>query len=80
MKLWLISQGVNNSYDTYDAAVVCAATEDEARHTCPGPGAISSIGNLWIGWCDPEYVRVEYLGEARDRMPAGVVLASFNAG
>lgn len=31
MKLYLISQNVNNGYDTYDSAVVCAETEEEAR-------------------------------------------------
>lgn len=31
MKLYLISQDVNNGYDTYDSAVVCAANEAEAR-------------------------------------------------
>lgn len=35
MKLWLISQGVNNGYDTYDSAVVAAETEREARETYP---------------------------------------------
>ena len=35
MKLWLISQDVNNNYDTYDSAVVAAETEEEARVTFP---------------------------------------------
>jgi len=35
MKLWLISQDVNNDYDTYDCAVVAAVDEDAARHTHP---------------------------------------------
>jgi hypothetical protein len=35
MKLWLISQNVNNGYDTYDSAVVAAETEEEARTTYP---------------------------------------------
>jgi hypothetical protein len=36
MNLYLISQNVNNDYDTYDAAVVAANSEDEARliHPC----------------------------------------------
>ena len=35
MKLWLISQDVNNGWDTYDSAVVAAETEDEARNIYP---------------------------------------------
>ena len=38
MKLWLISQGINNGYDTYDSAVVAAETELEARQTYPSVG------------------------------------------
>lgn len=36
MKLYLISQNVNNNYDTYDSAVVAANSEDEARAMYPG--------------------------------------------
>ena len=35
MKLWLISQNVNQNYDTYDSAVVAAETEEEARGIYP---------------------------------------------
>ncbi len=31
MKLYKISQNINNNYDTYDSAIVCAENEDEAR-------------------------------------------------
>jgi len=80
MKLWIISQSVNNGYDTYDsAAVVAAETEEEARNTLP-------CGNNWNearrfgGWASkPSDVTVEYLG-VTDRDVSGVVLASFNAG
>lgn len=71
MKLWLISQNVNNGYDTYDAAVVAAETPEEAKNTEVG----------WAdSWAPPDYVIVQYLGEARDRHPAGIILSSFNAG
>lgn len=71
MRLWLISQDVNDGYDTYDSAVVAAATEDEARH--------SDVGSAQT-WCSPEHVTVKLIGEAAEGIPAGVVLASFNAG
>ena len=35
MKLWLISQSINNGYDTYDSAVVAAETEILAKETYP---------------------------------------------
>lgn len=35
MKLWLISQDVNNNWDTFDSAVVAAESEEEARNTYP---------------------------------------------
>lgn len=37
MKLWKISQTVNNDYETYDSAIVAAETEEEARLTHPDP-------------------------------------------
>lgn len=37
--LWLISQSANDGYDKYDSAVVCAATEEDARHVHPSPYA-----------------------------------------
>ena len=74
MKLWLISQRVNNAYDTYDSAVVAAKDEDEARHICPSE-MISKRA-----WCEPEDVRVEYLGSTKRKFPNPVICASFNAG
>lgn len=75
MKLWLISQDNNQAYDTYDAAVVAAETEDDARNTHPS-GA--EFDRLYM-WCSPEFVRVRLLSENYDG-EAGVILASFNAG
>ena len=83
MKLWLISQTVNRGYDKYDSAVVAAETESAARKTHPddGPHSFGDDPDLCgIDWADAKDVRVEYLGEAREGYPAGVVCASFNAG
>lgn len=38
MNLYLISQDVNRAYDTYDAAVVAAESEEEARRIHPHDG------------------------------------------
>lgn len=74
MKLWLISQSVNNDYDTYDSAVVAAETEDDARNI-----EVGSVGPV-ATWCKPEHVEVRLIGDALPGTERGVVLASFNAG
>lgn len=77
LKLWLISQDVNDDYDTFDSAVVAAATEGEARQINPD----GKWGELWSGWCSsPEQVEVKYIGIATEGVEPGIVLSSFNAG
>ncbi len=80
--LYLISQNKNNGYDTYDSAVVCAYTEEEAKHMYPGNGkAWDSISERKrYAWAAPEFVTVQYLGWAHASIEIGVVCASFNAG
>ena len=75
MKLWRIWQNEVRGYDTYDSAIVAAETEDAARETRPGEYTTS---NTWP--TQTHYVYVEYLGEAKPEIEAGVILASFNAG
>ena len=79
MKLWVISQTVNNDYDTYDSAVVAAETEEQARNILPSGDDWYEAGR-YCGWANnPSEVNVEYLGET-DREISGIVLSSFNAG
>lgn len=79
MKLWKLSQTVNNDYDTYDSAVVAAYSEEEARTI--HPSAYYKWGEYYSGWAlEPSQVMVEYLGQAKEGTTSGVVLASFNAG
>ena len=35
MKLYKISQDENNEYDTFDSAIVCAESEEEAKKIHP---------------------------------------------
>jgi hypothetical protein len=35
MKLYKIFQNINNGYDTYDSAIVCAENEEEAKRIHP---------------------------------------------
>ena len=88
MKLWRISQEVENGWDTYDSAVVAAETEDEARRIHPSDnGQFGHPPETWErafgSWAhSPEQVSVEMIGEAAPgRYPAAcVIVASFNAG
>ena len=73
-KLYKIWQNTNNGYDTYDSAIVCAETEEEARNI-----EVGSVGE-YGGWVSPEYVHVEEIGIAKDSVKKGIILASFNAG
>ena len=86
MKLFKISQTVNNGYDTFDSAVVVAECKEDAQRMHPGGGIIpEELLNYVVNdsdfcaWAHSEFVSVEYLGEAADGMQ-GVVCASYNAG
>jgi hypothetical protein len=85
LSLYLISQNVNNDWDTYDSAVVAARDEDDAKHISPDPYADDDWyeregRSKFLDWCHPEDVKVEYIGEASPDIARGVVCASFNAG
>lgn len=93
MKLFLVSQNVNNDYDTYDSFVVACKNEDEARHTSPSGDFKWKDGGWYFlrtdgtevfygedaNWCHPKDVTVTYFGKA-DKGVSGVICASFNAG
>lgn len=49
MNLYLISQDINNNYDTYDAAVVAAESEDDARAIHPSPYVTHISCGAWMG-------------------------------
>lgn len=80
MKIWLLSQTENGGYDTYDSCVVAAPDEESAKKI--HPGTCDWEKDNWMrNWASkPENVSVLYLGEAKDGLDAGAILASFNAG
>lgn len=82
MNLYLLSQDVNNEYDTYDSAVVAALSEDEARMIHPRNYSEPWDGTMeeYSTWCNASDVRVTLIGVALESQEAGVILASFNAG
>lgn len=84
MNLYLISQDINDDYDTYDSAVVAAESEDDARTIHPDKEIVDWVKldwwseNSWLKYSDIDKITVELIGTTdRER---GVVLASFNAG
>jgi hypothetical protein len=94
MKLWLISQNVNNDYDTYSDAVVAAETRSEARNIHPRyPEYRWDSSGCWYGiradesrwspcdtWARPDQVTAELLGTAKPGTKAGVICKSYHAG
>lgn len=83
MKLYKIWQTVNSDYDTFDSAVVCAESKEEAKKINPD-GSKDEITNdeenIEWDWCKLDNVQVEYIGEARKGLKRGVIVASYNAG
>lgn len=84
LKIYLISQSQNRGFDTYDSAVVCAESEDQARNMNPMDGSVM-LEDQWkhafSSWCNsPKLVSVECIGVANDNQSVGVICASFNAG
>lgn len=83
MNLYILSQSVNNDYYTFDAALVCAESEAEARKIHPygcdtsDPTTPKYIKEAWVEMKD---VHVTLIGVANPGVPKGVILASFNAG
>ncbi len=77
MNLYKISQTKNEGYDTFDAAIVCASSEDDAKTINPD-GAWSDKWSCWCGSLDD--VTVELIGLAVEGAERGIVLSSFNAG
>lgn len=81
MNLYLISQSQWTGYDTFDSAVVCAESEEQARDMHPRGGAPVSVRGRDGDWASsPDQVRVRFLGVASPDLHRCVVCASFNAG
>lgn len=88
---------VNDEYtghDTYDRAVVCANSEEEARRIHPD-GDCFFVDDKWSETCDdyiyiyddncrwvhPNDVQVTFIGvAAKDMRPGTVICASYNEG
>ena len=95
MKLYLITQNIENGYDTYDSAVVAAESPEDARKIHPSEFVTHVTNNKWHGTYTKggEYenetscwVNYSEIGQVQTEYlgeterDRGVVLASFNAG
>ena len=95
LNLYLISQTVNNGFDTFDSAVVAARDEEDARSI--NPAGIWSGDNKPVlltptreeivdvkdepyAWTRRENVKVRLIGVGSPDVKRGVICASFNAG
>jgi hypothetical protein len=75
MNIYLVSQNVNNGYDTYDAFVVYARDENEAKRIRkldrdPYGSWVTKVSDI----------EVTLLGHAPNQKTSGEILGSFNAG
>ena len=83
MKLYLISQDVNDYYDTYDSAVVAAESDEDARSIHPDGESIdwqnakSSLYSTWAPLASD--VKVKCIGVAAPGIERGVICASYNS-
>ncbi len=85
MYLYRIFQKVNNNYDTFDSAIVCAPDAEAARFIHP---ADYGTDEWWTweprpysSWVPLDQVQVKYIGIAAPDIPSpSVVCASYNAG
>lgn len=79
MKLYLLSQEVNNGYDTYDSCVV-AAKNAEAAVLIPPDEHYADLHDCRRSWATVEHIKCELIGTAVRGTEAGVICSSFNAG
>lgn len=72
MKLWLLSQDVSYLPDTIYACVVAAVDEERAKNAKVGKITDSEYSSTWV---KPQFVKVEYLGEAKRGTKSGMILS-----
>jgi hypothetical protein len=90
MNIYLLSQEVNNGYDTFDSMVVIAHNEEEAKRINPSAVYDPTVWPLFIeeedynseyySWARPEDIKVILIGKALPGSKVSVVCASFNPG
>ena len=86
MNLYLITRNDDGDYDQYDSAVVAAPDEKAAKDLVERNLAYwtnhiwTRKGGAYIKEHTELDITIEFIGIAKDGMPFGVVVASYNAG
>ena len=84
MNIYVVSRTDDIGWDEWDAVVVCAKSEADARIIHPNSWAESadewSDARGWVADPSSEHLSVRLLGPSTEGEERGVVLASFNAG
>lgn len=77
LRLYKLSQDVNDDWDTYDSCVVAAQSPAKAKAIHPSG---TTDRKKWHNWAHPSAIKVECIGTAKRGIKPGVIVASFNAG
>jgi hypothetical protein len=80
--LWIIEpKNYEFEYDTFEAAIVAAKDETEARRIHPnGKGYCLEIVDEYDAWVGFDNVVATLIGVAKVGTSCGVILSRFNAG
>lgn len=87
--LYLLTQNQNNDWDTYDAMIVAAESEEEARKIHPDRNIFDNddekawkfYKDSYSTWANnSDHVKVKLLGMAHSGVEKGIILKSFGAG
>ncbi len=80
MNIYLVSQDVNDDYDTYDAFVVCAKDEADARRVHELEAPDRQWRGSWVNEGEVDKITVKLIGIAAEGIERGEILGSLNAG
>ena len=81
MNLYLLTQDVNVGWDTYDSAIVCAESEEEAVKIHPDGTFFDSMWLATYDWVKmPSDVKCRKIGVADESIEKGVILDVYFPG
>ena len=80
MNIYLLSQDVNKGYDTFNACVVGAESEEDAKTIAPTNCSMDDIYTTSTWARHTEDVKCKCIGKADPSIQRGLIIASFNAG
>ena len=79
MNIYLLTQDENTGYNTYDACVVCAESEEDAKRISSYGKDIADKDEHYAWVASPEKVTATLIGKAANDIKQKVILGSFNA-